>query len=330
MPERAVPYLDHPFWVDHYEAFRAEQARYHVGLSISHEVVTEPARAAWRSWGTSTSPVPSSSVVGRGLRGRLGTLRAAWVGRVPFVRPLHPLYTVLSPTCELLESQLVRPGRRILLTSDFDGPLTEFVRALSGRGHWVDEASGLLSGDRIVAEAILEQVLRREPFDVLVAEVTFGGLLKFAGLFRALQPVMARPGRAIVFHFDSAMSGAHLNGRDVITQATVPIGRSEVFFVGSRLTKRAVTLLGRAGAARSRCRGGRAVRTGVFAAFAGASMVLAGAASLRRPRVTRDRVPKTCLAMTIDYELPATEPDVTRAPERECQEHSLTVGEGRS
>src|SRR5262245_26392036 len=309
MPERAVPHLNHPFWLDHLEPFLTE---YFAGNADTRESNPGPSALAQTGSLVGTLPKPRGGMrtrLQRSLRNAVAHFKGRCVGRVPFIRPLHPYYTVLTPTYKRLERELVRPGRRILVVSDQNGPLTQFVRERSRGEHNLYEAPALLQSDTPAADVILDEVLRHGPFDFLVSEVTFGALLKFSALFRAVQPAMAEPSVVLVFHLNTAIAAAHLNAPDVITQGTIAIGRSEIFFTGSDWARRAVVLSRKATVVRR----SRYFGLIAFAGLAGASMISAAIASGRSPKLTNRTIPKTCLAMTMCYELPASPARTTTA-----------------
>src|SRR5438094_3739269 len=192
MPARAVPHLDHPFWVYHYKPFLAERAKH-----LAEQTEVSPER---RPADAPVAGPPRPGPAGTSAHLRLGAvsvlrgLRARLVGRLPYVGPLHPYYNALKPTYALLERRLPPRAGRILVVSDHDGPLTLFTRGLSRRGHTVYEAPALLQADTPAHGLIVEEVLRQVPFDLLVSEVTFAGLLKFAAFVRSVQTELARPG----------------------------------------------------------------------------------------------------------------------------------------
>jgi hypothetical protein len=311
MPPQPVPHLDHPFWLDHYEPFLAERARYLAAQTATMDQQQAPRTPAGADG--VASPAGMATRLRLGVRRRLSKLRTRAVGRIPIVGPLHPYSAVLRPTYELIEKHLPGGPRRILLVSDHDGPVTQFVRTLSGRGHAVHEAAELLQ-DAAPGGVILDEVLRRGPFDVLVSEVTFGGLLKLSALLLAVQPALARPAHVIAFHFNPEITAAHLNTRAVITQASRPIGRSEIFFVGSRWTRSAMSLLRSASVVRHRWR--HHLGTLAFGGLAGASMIAAGIASLRRSEPSKHALPRTCVGMTLHYELPVLSAESTNVEAR--------------
>ncbi len=308
MPERAVPHLDHPFWVGHYAKFQAERARYLADPEIiSHLRSEHDGRAEEPSPPVAlTRPPETTSTPSTSSGGFLQRLRSRLVGQIPFVRRLHPFYTILRPTYELLEQELSRPGRRILIVADHDGPMAKLVRSLSARGHLVYDASALLRLNATESEALTVAVGRYGPFDLLLCEVTAAGLPRCQGVFETVRSIMARPGRVIVFHLDGAMKGLTTSSRQVIRQAIVPVGRSEIFFSGSLWAGSALRLL--ASAARIRARYGRVGILG-FAVLAAASVALSAAASSLASKKGPQTSPHGWLSMTLDYELPAFPPN---------------------
>jgi len=283
MPEKAVPHLNHPFWVHHYGPFQAERTKYVAGDAPAPGITPEaPAR-----------PKPSR------FDHLLRRLRLRLFGTRPLVGPLHPLHSVLKPTYDLVEQDLARPGRRILLIADHDGPVSGFVRLQTERGHRLSDGAGVLHPDP-GKEAAIADLSRQAPFDLLVCELTFASLLKFRHIFDAVASLLARPARVIVFHFNPSGESVHLNSCDVVQHVVVPVGHSTIMFAGSTVARAAFVVLKWATKMRRRHRWlGEPLYLGLVAG----SVTLAAAAGVWPKRVTTDAPPRTCLAMTIDYEL---------------------------
>ena len=89
-------------------------------------------------------------------------------------------------------------------------------------------------------------------------------------------------------------------GSDVVQHVVVPVGHSTIMFAGSTVARAAFVVLKWATKMRRRHRWlGEPLYLGLVAG----SVTLAAAAGVWPKRVTTDAPPRTCLAMTIDYEL---------------------------
>jgi len=233
-------------------------------------------------------------------------------GKLPFVKRFHPYFLMLRPVTEIVEEALTRTGKRILLVTSEPGPLSKLVesQAFKDREHIIVYGTYLLEG----TYKSFQETNRRESqeangegidtsignFDLCVCELDLTDLLVFQDLFQKIKPLMSSGGQIVVFHLNLLMRDLQTYQTEIILNAVVPVGESEIIFAGSKWAQSAVKLYTLGNFLSTRYGGmGRLAMYGLVLA----ALPLTVIATWRSHYSFRNIMPSACLSLTMKYRL---------------------------
>ena len=247
-----------------------------------------------------------------GSRGFFERLHHRYLGKLPFVKRYHPYYLMLRPVTEIIEEALAQSGKKILLVASDPGPLSKLVKsqASEGKGHVIIDGADLLDGIYKSSEGT--NALKRQEgkvelantsdanFDLCICELDLSDLLKFQYLFKRIEALMSSGGQIVVFHFNLMLRDLKTYQTEIILNAVVPVGESEIVFAGSIWAKGAVKLYTLGNFLATRYGGlGRFALYG----FVLAALPLTVIATWKSHNFSRNIMPRTCLSLTMKYRL---------------------------